>query len=165
MSITLEPNAVRTVTCAPVPSAVTPVTWPPPMVSWHSSASRSMSHASQTEGSSLSSSYALRRMPAATSSRPRTSSVSEETVPSGSTTAVISPFDSVTRPSSCLVAVAGAAAASEAAARAGAGRHAASSARYWAMAASGSRSAVGSAARRAAHAAWAISLSRLRSRA
>lgn len=96
-------------------------------------------------------------------SRPRTSSVSEETVPSGST-AVISPFDSVTRPSSCLVAVADTAAASEAAARAGAGRRGVVGP-VLAMAASGSRSAVGSAARRAAHASWAISLSRLRSRA
>ena len=60
--------------------------------------SRSISHASQTAGSSFNSSYRPSRVPAGTSSRPCSSSSSDEIVPSASIVTDSTPLASSTRP-------------------------------------------------------------------
>ena len=159
VSMALAPNSVRTVTTAWSPSQSAETMVPPSTVRCMSSASRSISQASYTDGSSLSSSYAPRRDPAGTSSRCRRSSRIERMVPSASMTTVSRPLARVTP---CSVRSMRTATPSPEVRAAGV--HAGSSARYWLMTASCSRSASGFDRRRTAQASSAISARRFRSR-
>ena len=158
--MTVSSSAVRTRTRA-APFSVSTDSIDPVMAFAMSRDSRSISQASQTAGSSFNSSYWPNRVPAGTSSRPCSSSSSDEIVPSASMVTDSTPLASSTRPLSNVWV------STESASVGSLMRLAcqdAPSLRNWLMRASASKSACGLALRSTAHMSWAISARRFRSR-
>ena len=158
--MTVSPSAVCMWTCA-TPFSVFTDSIDPVTAFAMSRDSRSISHASQTAGSSFNSSYRPSRVPAGTSSRPCSSSSSDEIVPSASIVTDSTPLASSTRPLSNVWV------STESASVGSLMRLAcqdAPSLRNWLMRASASKSACGLALRSTAHMSWAISARRFRSR-